>query len=837
METEFSQLSILGSFHLQINGVEVKLSSRKTQALLVYLACHPDKPVRRATIASLLWCDSNDKLARNNLRQALSQLRKSIRQSLAEPVAVIADGCSEGNSDADSDDETQAISGFEQAPAGEHEFLIATPETLQLVSNKLATDVAALRQLAENKPALSDAEDQYPDKATLDQLFRGDLFDEVDLGEALFDEWLVTERQSLSSLYESLLQRWVEAYESAGQTDRCIDTAKQLLARNPLDENVHRSLMRAYGQRGRRNELARQYRDCTDVLHKELGVSPSEETTKLYSRLLQAPPPETETITAKITSPVTPESEYEERGSPDSRTKPPTTQSGNNDSSRVQKPRQQARAFLDMLQYTPAMRLLLVALLGVTPILGLQMFKWKSTADNEVRLPQTQEVASDDFKGSKEAGNMESVASDTTQQSQNPPLAIAPDIAIPRDLNPGVQNLDIAIPSIAILPFKNIGEDPEQRYFSLGLTEDLITELARFESLIVIAPHSSFSFENSSLEPAEIANKLGVRYLLQGSVRKSDSDIRINSSLVDAESGSTIWSDRYDRSFAGIFALQDELTQTIAREMSVNLSTEEQGRFNRLMSVDPDAYDLVLRGLEPLRHFTAEGLVEARYWFRRALELDPNYARAHANIALTHGTAIVFRLTESPETEIELGLKHIDKAESIAPNIPQIQFAKAVIQLAAQEFDSAVAAARQSIKLEPSYADGYAVLAQTLCYSGKLAEALAAIDAGIRLSPVTPFSYLWVKAHIHYLNRNFDAALPILEEVVTRNPSFVQGHLLIAATYARLGLQDDALWHQAEVLTLVPDFSTAREISVSPYRTQAHRQLFADGLQMAGLPP
>lgn len=312
-------------------------------------------------------------------------------------------------------------------------------------------------------------------------------------------------------------------------------------------------------------------------------------------------------------------------------------------------------------------------------------------------------------------------------------------------------------PSIAVLPLMNIDGEGEQRYFSDGLSEDVRTDLSRISGLIVIASSSSFSYRDSQLEFKDIARALGVDYLLHGSVQKSGDRVRINAKLMDAETGAYVWSDRYDRNFTEILALQDEITRTIVRELAVTLTLVEEEQFALTRNVDVDAYDQLLRGLQPLRQFTAEGLVEARAYFNRALALDPNYA------------------------------------------------------------------------------DGYAILAQTASYSGHLDEALSAIRKARMLSPITPFSYLWVEAHTLYLMGRYAEARPLLEEVASRNPEFVLGLLTLAATYGQLGMQEEAAWQREEILTLNPEFSIASEVRDAPYLLPQHRQHYIDGLRKAAL--
>jgi adenylate cyclase len=311
--------------------------------------------------------------------------------------------------------------------------------------------------------------------------------------------------------------------------------------------------------------------------------------------------------------------------------------------------------------------------------------------------------------------------------------------------------------------------------------------------------------------------------------------LRINATLTDAATGANVWANRFDRDIAGVFDLQDEITQAITAALAIELTSSEELRFQRDQAIDPNAYDLLLRGLAPLRRFTEEGIDEARLYFRRAIEIDPEYARAHANLALTYGQAVVFRLGEDLSSH-DIALREAESAMELDPLLPQAQFALAVVQLSARNHEAAIEAARQSVLLDTNYADGYAVLAQTLAYGGDLDEALAAIRSAMNLSPRYTFAYLWVEAHILFQQRRYEEARTILEDVITRNPAFLVGHLTLAAIYGQLGLTDEADWLKLEILTMSPDISAVSEGRTAPYRIEGDRDHFVEGLLKAGLP-
>jgi len=391
-------------------------------------------------------------------------------------------------------------------------------------------------------------------------------------------------------------------------------------------------------------------------------------------------------------------------------------------------------------------------------------------------------------------------------------------------------------PKLAVIPFLNTNDNHEDNYFSDGLTEDLITDLSRLSGLTVVSNAASFAYRDSKLDFATIADELDVDYLLHGSVRRDEERIRINAKLIDAQRNTYLWADRFDHSMDNIFVTQDKILMELVDALEVKLTDSENVKFSLTTNVNPDAYDLLLRGLSPLREFSAEGVSDARHYFKQALEVQPDYARARANLALSYGREVVFRLTEHDAELINRGLAEAEYAESLDPTIPQTQFAKGVLYLAAREHDLAVKASRQSIALDKRYADGYAVLAQTAAYSGLLEEALAAIGNAKLLDPKYPFSYLWVEGHILYQLGRYNDALPILEAVIERNPTFTIGLLTLTATYGQLGNLEDADWQIAEVETLLPELSARQEGMKAPYKYAIHRERFVEGLLKAGFP-
>jgi TolB-like protein/class 3 adenylate cyclase len=392
------------------------------------------------------------------------------------------------------------------------------------------------------------------------------------------------------------------------------------------------------------------------------------------------------------------------------------------------------------------------------------------------------------------------------------------------------------LPAIAVLPFDNMSGDPDQAYFSDGITEDLITDLSRISGLFVIARTTVFTYKGKSVTVRQVGDELGVHYVLEGSVRRAGSRIRINAQLVDARTGRHLWADRYDREITDVFALQDEVTQKIVSALAVKLTHDEEKRLRRTAKIDPEAYDVFLRGLEQYQRYTRETHAEAHQLFKRATELDPSFARAYAGLALTHMYDYIEGSTDSPERSIQWSLEMAEHALALDDTVPQVHFAASNVYLRLGRHEDAVVAARRAIELDPNYADGYVQMAFSLNYSGRPEEALEQMASAMRLNPWHPFYYTWILGHAHFLLGRYEEAVPFFEKVIESNPQFQDGHLALATTYGLLGRIDDAEWEAEEILTLQPGFRLADELRWTPYKKRADLERWIEGLRKAGLP-
>ncbi len=413
--------------------------------------------------------------------------------------------------------------------------------------------------------------------------------------------------------------------------------------------------------------------------------------------------------------------------------------------------------------------------------------------------------------------------------------AVAPDSALP------------AKPSIAVLPFENFGGDPEQEYFAEGMTDDLITDLSKVAGLFVIARNSTFVYKGKSRDVREIGKTLGVRYVLEGSVRRNGGEVRINAQLIDAVTGGHVWADRYDGDLKNIFGLQDKVTRSVVAALSVELTKDEQDRVSRRGTKNADAYDVFLRGWQRYQKQTPEDFRAAIADFKKAAELDPGYSRAYAALAALYWDAFT-RAWES-----ELGLPRQHEAQSVAQQYlakamrdptPLAHQVASAMALQDQRYDEALAEATSAIGEDPNDPDAYLALASALSFTGKPAEALQFVERAIRLNPHYPPRYLYQLGLAQFGLTRLDATAASLEQALARNPEDYWSQRLLLSTYGLLGRKEKAarLYEQvrrgAESRGLaIVDPITASAVSFwYPFSSEAMAGQFAEGLRKAGLP-
>jgi adenylate cyclase len=344
-------------------------------------------------------------------------------------------------------------------------------------------------------------------------------------------------------------------------------------------------------------------------------------------------------------------------------------------------------------------------------------------------------------------------------------------------------------PSIAVLPFINLSQDPEQEYFSDGITEDLITNLSRMSGLFVIARHSTFFYKGKVVKTADVSRELGVRYVLDGSVRKSDGRVRITARLIDGFSGYHLWADRYDRELKGIFSVQDEITQKIVASLAGKLKGTEERSMERRDTDNQEAWDHFIRARELFRQATRQANREAQDLLHKAIRLDPNFARAHATLAATYRRDWVWGWGDYPDQAENQAVTLGEKAVDLDRLSPHAHKELASVYVYQRRYDEAIAEALKAVDLDPNGAEGYAVLAEVLNYAGNPAEAIKNVQTAIRLDPYHSAWYPYILGQAYYLQRNYQEAEKALTSSINRNPRFMVARAYHAAVQWELSLQ------------------------------------------------
>ncbi len=389
-------------------------------------------------------------------------------------------------------------------------------------------------------------------------------------------------------------------------------------------------------------------------------------------------------------------------------------------------------------------------------------------------------------------------------------------------------------PSIVVLPFLNLSGDTEQEYFSDGITEDLITDLSKLSGLFVISRNSAFLYKGKAVRPEQVSKEVGVRYLLEGSVRKAGNRVRITAQLIDATTGYHLWAERYDRELQDIFAVQDEVTQKIVTALKVKLTPSEQERVHRAPTNNLEAYDFFLRGLECHSHRTEEANTQARQMFERAIALDAQFAAAYAMLGRTYLTELVFQLGKK-DLAVERLFVLAQRAVALDDTLPIAHETLAYAYLGQKQYDQAIAAAQRAIALDPNSADAHVTLGEILCFAGQPEKALALVEQAMRLNPRYPMSYLWSLGQAYAFLGRTDEAIATVKRVLVRNPDHITAHMMLAVILGELARTEEARQEVAEILRINPQFSLANLRKRIPYKDPAALERMVTGLQKAGL--
>ena len=356
-------------------------------------------------------------------------------------------------------------------------------------------------------------------------------------------------------------------------------------------------------------------------------------------------------------------------------------------------------------------------------------------------------------------------------------------------------------PSLAVLPFINMSSDAEQGYFADGVTDSLITELSRLPDLFVISRHSSFVYRNMDKRVQDIGQELGVKYLVEGSVRRAGNRVRITTQLIDAASGGHLWAERFDREVQDILTVEDDVVRRILAVLQVKLTAPDAVRTGHEGTRSLEAHDCLLRGLERFWLSSQQSVEQARAYFARAVDLDPTYAAAHAWLARALAFGWIMYWDPRPDG-IDEAHEHARLAVDLDPRLPQAQSILCWVQLWRTQGEAAVAAGRKAVAIDTNDADAHLFLSSALCGSGRGEEALHYIEKGMRLNPHPSGFYYFVLGQCYYVLKEYEQALAAFKQGVALRDVFYPNHYHLCLIYTLFGREEEARAERDTLLRL-----------------------------------
>ena len=605
-------------------------------------------------------------------------------------------------------------------------------------------------------------------------LYTGDLLEGLDVKSEGFDDWLVRERRRLRDLATDTLARLAALQAEAQEFDSAIATAQRLLAFDPLREDGHRLLMQLYDGTGRRAIALRQFRSCQEILRRDLDVEPEPETVALYETM-RVGAASGDDVTAKFRM---------GRDKPAERMPP--------ELGRV------ATAQAASGPLTPRSSRLKPwywAALGVMAfIIAAALVYWG------VYLRAPTPIF--------EVARKEKMAFPLPEK-----------------------------PSIAVLPFKDMTGDPQQENFVDGITEDITTTLSIISEMFVIARSSALTYKGKPVKVQTVAEELGVRYVLLGSVQSEGGRVRVSAQLVDALQGNQEWAQRYDREVEDIFALQDEITLEIITALQVEMTEGEQDRMSLVHGTDNlTAWTLAGQALQHLRHLNKNDNIKARALYRKASKTDPDYPGAWDGLAWTHLLDARFGWGSSRKTSLQRAAELAQKTLSLDDTRPRSFGLLGQVALAQGDHDQAVALGQEAITLNPNGADVTALLGLTLTYTGGAERAIALLRHAMRLSPYYPDWYRWSLGRAYRLAERYDEAIPALTARLGSSPEALAPRVELVAAYSQMSRIDKARATALEVRQIDREFSARAWTQNPPYADPAVASKDLNALLRAGLP-
>ena len=391
-------------------------------------------------------------------------------------------------------------------------------------------------------------------------------------------------------------------------------------------------------------------------------------------------------------------------------------------------------------------------------------------------------------------------------------------------------------PAIAVLPFTNMSDEPEQEYFSEGISEDIITALSKLRWFYVIARNSSFVYKGKAVHIKQVGEELGVGYVVEGSVRKEGNHVRITAQLIDVATGTHIWSEHYDRSLADVFAVQDEITQAVVAAIEPQLYAAENFRAQRKAPDNLDAWDLVMRALSHYWRVTRQDNMVAQALLEKAISIDPNYGQALGLLAASHMFSAHMGWVDMA-TAIPVGERAALAAIRADSEDPWAHLALGSVYLFTRCFDDSLAEFELAIRLNPSFSPARGYYGVVLTYCGRWEEGDLAARQALRLSPRDPFAavYCGVVAYSQFIGGNYEEAIRLCREALRQRNDFVGAHRVLVASAGMAGIKRVAEAAMLELRRAQPNISLAWIAKEIPFKRDVDRDLYVEGFRRAGL--
>lgn len=418
--------------------------------------------------------------------------------------------------------------------------------------------------------------------------------------------------------------------------------------------------------------------------------------------------------------------------------------------------------------------------------------------------------------------------------------ASAPTAATPPEpAQPVVAPSESAQASIAVLPFVNMSGDADQEYFSDGMTEDLITDLSKISGLTVISRTSTSGYKGRKIDVREVGEALGVRYVMEGSVRKAGEQVRINAQLIDASTGGHLWAERYDGKLDDIFSLQDKVLEQIVGSLALTLSGDDRRRLAARGTKSVAAHDLYLRGLFHESAFSREGSREAMQLYEQALAIDPDYALPYTRMANILELNTRNGWSDDIRADLTRAVELAEKALTLDPQDPKIYWSlgRAAARLRTPvALERGIEAMQKAIELDPNFADAYAYLCVLYIAGGRAEDGIRSVETAMRLNPDYPFWYPFMRGMARYVVKDYEEAIADFEVAAERMPTVLFVRWWLAASYAQVGRIEDAEWQVAEMDIMGFEGSIATIMETQPIQDPEYLAVYLEGLRKAGIP-